>query len=281
MFGSLGFLQHVEAARQTQRQPEAGLFVVAKTKHVDQVGNIMLQTQDSNQVLHESPTQAPQQRTKIFQGCPKSRHMNTQDEPTVVIPRVQIQMLPQPLRESVSYIQSSLAQTVKEAEPEVMVQPQSFFKSHSEASSPSQNDQLLPALAKAPVGPECPQSPVLSRHVTIQVPEVKESSSLSQTDISRIRGPPLGLQSDKTSPQPPVMIRSEVLSKAQSMARSRLEKARFRLQGRIQQAIKFFGGKEISETEAKKKQVCLQVLRIKLTSLVKSLPLKLIKVNLK
>lgn len=54
------------------------------------------------------------------------------------------------------------------------------------------------------------------------------------------------------------MVRSEVHSKAQSMARSRLEKARFRLQGRIQQAIKLFGGKEISESQAKRKQVQFQ-----------------------
>ncbi|XP_073348539.1 nesprin-1-like [Pagrus major] len=53
----------------------------------------------------------------------------------------------------------------------------------------------------------------------------------------------------------------EVHSKAQSMARSRLEKARFRLQGRIQQAIKLFGGKEISESQAKRKQRALKILQ--------------------
>ncbi|XP_022621783.1 nesprin-1-like [Seriola dumerili] len=61
--------------------------------------------------------------------------------------------------------------------------------------------------------------------------------------------------------QPPVVVRSEVHSKAQSMARSRLEKARVHLHGRIQQAIKLFGGKEISESQAKKKQRALKILQ--------------------
>ncbi|XP_063350729.1 nesprin-2 [Pelmatolapia mariae] len=71
---------------------------------------------------------------------------------------------------------------------------------------------------------------------------------------------PSSIQSSKP-PQPPVMVHSEVHSRAQSMARSRLEKARFRLQGRIQQAMKLFGGKEISESEAKKKQKALKILQ--------------------
>ncbi|XP_044023969.1 nesprin-2 isoform X2 [Siniperca chuatsi] len=233
MFSSPGFLQHVETAHQTQRQSEAGLFVVARTKHVDQIGNFVLQTQVPNQVSPEIPSQTPQSRTRGLQGWPKKQHMNTQDEPTIVIPHVQIQMLPQPLREP-------LAQTVKGAE---------FSKSHAQTSSLS-----LTALTQAPVGPKYPKSPV---------PEEKESSSPSQTHTSkpRVRQQPNTLQSNKTSPQPPVMVHSEVHSKAQSMARSRLEKARFHLQGRIQQAIKLFGGKEISESQAKRKQRALKILQ--------------------
>lgn len=211
MFSSLGFRRHDEKAHQTQ----AGLFVVARTKHVNQIGNVMLQTQDPNQVSPEFPSQEPQQRTRCLQGWPTNKYMSTQDEPSIVIPHVKIQMLPQPLREPVPHIHSPLAQIVKEAEAE---------------------------------------------HVTSPVPEEKQSSSPLQSLIlkSRIRGQPNTLQSNKTSPQPPVMVRSEVHSKAQSMARSRLEKARFRLQGRIQQAIKLFGGKEISESQAKRKQVQFQ-----------------------
>ncbi|KAF1376843.1 hypothetical protein PFLUV_G00215650 [Perca fluviatilis] len=238
MFSSLGFLRHVETAHQTQRQPEAGLFVVARTKHVDPIGNVMLQSQDPNQASPQIPPQMPRRRTRDLQGRPKTQHANTQDEPAIVIPHVKIQMLPQPLRRPVPYIHAPLAQTVKEAESEPMIQPQSFSISHAQALSRSQNDQLLPALTQTPVGPKCPESPVLSKHVTSPVPE-----------------------SVKTSPQPPVMVRIEVHSKAHSMARSRLEKARFHLQGRIQQAIKLFGGKAISESQAKRKQRALKILQ--------------------
>ncbi|XP_035851599.1 nesprin-2 [Sander lucioperca] len=263
MFSSLGFLRHVETAHQTQRQSEAGLFVVARTKHVDPIGNVMLQSQDPNQASPQIPSQVPQRRTRDLQGWPKTQHANTQDEPTTVIPHVKIQMLPQPLRRPVPYIYSPLAQTVKEAESEPMIQPQSFSISHAQALSLSQNDQLLPALTQTPVGPKCPKSPVLSKHVTSPVPEEKESSppSQPQTSKSRIKGQPNTVQSVKTSPQPPVMVRSEVHSKAHSMARSRLEKARFHLQGRIQQAIKLFGGKAISESQAKRKQRALKILQ--------------------
>ncbi|XP_042359998.1 LOW QUALITY PROTEIN: nesprin-1-like [Plectropomus leopardus] len=231
MFSSLGFQQHIETAHQTQRQPEAGFLVVARTKHVDQIGNVMLQTQDPNQA---SP-QTPQQKSRVPQGWPKTQDVYTQDEPAIVIPHVRIQTLPQPLKELVPHTHSPLNEPVKAAESEPMIQPQPFSKFLAQASCPSQNDQPLPALIQTPV----------------------ESSPPSQTHtpVSRIKGQPNILQSDKASPQPPVMVRSEVHSKAQSMARSRLEKARFRLQGRIQQAIKLFGGKEISASQAKRKQV--------------------------
>ncbi|KAI3363656.1 hypothetical protein L3Q82_001281 [Scortum barcoo] len=250
MFSSLGFCQHVETAHQTQRQPEAGSFVVARTKHVDQIGNIVLQSQDPNQISPVNPSQTPQQRTRGLQVWDKT-HMNTQDGSTIVVPYVQIQTLPQPSREPVSHIHSSLAQTVKVALSEPTIN--SFSKSHAQAPSPSQSGQLSPALPQVPVGTKSPQSPVLSK---VPVPEEKESSSPSQTDISksRRRGQSNSQQSNQSSLQPPVVVRSEVHSKAQSMARSRLEKARFRLQGRIQQAIKLFGGKEMSESQAKRKQ---------------------------
>ncbi|XP_037837524.1 nesprin-2 isoform X2 [Kryptolebias marmoratus] len=64
-----------------------------------------------------------------------------------------------------------------------------------------------------------------------------------------------------TAAQPPVVVRSEVLSKAQSMARSRLEKARVLLQGRIQQAVNLFSPREMTESQVKKKQKALKVLQ--------------------
>ncbi|KAM9339272.1 nesprin-2a [Symphorus nematophorus] len=245
LYCSLGFLRLVETAHQTQRQPEAGLLVVARTKQVDQIGNVVLQ--DPNRVSPESPSQTPQQRKKALQGWSEKQHMTTQDDPTNVIPHVQIQ-IPQPVREPGPH--SPPPQTVRVVEP--------IIKFHVQASSQSQNDQLPPALTQTP---KCPKSAVLSKQATSPISEEKESSSPSQTPTSRIRGQPNTLQSNKTSPQPPVLVRSEVHSRAQSMARSRLEKARSRLQGRIQQAIKLFGGKDISESQAKKKQRALKILQ--------------------
>ncbi|XP_054474146.1 nesprin-2-like [Anoplopoma fimbria] len=258
MFRSLGILQHFKTAHQTQE----GSFVVAKTKHVDQIGNVML-TQDPNLVSPEISSETSQQRIRALHGWPKNQQVNTQHESTIVNPHVEIQMLPRPMREPIPLVHSPLDQTVKEAEPDPMIQLQSLSKCHAQALSGIPYNQLLPALIQTPVRPKCQKSPVLSKHVTSPVPEEEESSSPSQTRMSksRIRGQPNTVQSAKTSPQPPVMVRSEVHSKAQSMARSRLEKARFHLQGRIQQAIKLFGGKEISESQAKRKQKALKILQ--------------------
>lgn len=82
-----------------------------------------------------------------------------------------------------------------------------------------------------------------------------ESPAAGSTEIkSRTASQPNTTQGP-THTQPPLMIHSEVHCKAQSMARSRLEKARLRLQGRIQQAMKLFSGREMTESQIKKKQV--------------------------
>ncbi|KAM4521617.1 nesprin-2a isoform 3-T4 [Odontesthes bonariensis] len=252
-FSSLGFKQEVgeipETVFQTQKQPERGSYVVATTKHVDQIGNVVLQNQDPNPIpAHMSP-----RRTRGFQGS-KSQHINTEDEEGIVLPRVVIKMVSQPLREPVHHIQP-FAPTAKEAKSELSVQLQTISKSQPHASSFSQKDQ--PAMTSTAVGPKCPESPVLS------TPAASSSASLRTQNIkhkSRTVVQPNTPQSP-TPPQPPVMISSEVHSKAQSMARSRLEKARLRLQGRIQQAIKLFSGKEFSESQAKKKQKALKILQ--------------------
>ncbi|XP_071323734.1 nesprin-2a isoform X2 [Trachinotus anak] len=253
LFSSLGFKGHVP---QTQRQTETGFLVVARTKHVDQTGN--LQTQDPSQLSPQFPSQM-----RDLQSWPKNQHRNTQDETTIVIPHVKIQMLPQPLMEPVPHFHFSLSQSVKEAESKLVMQPQSFSKPSVPASSPSQSDQPSPSLTQTAVGPTSQKSLTLSKHVTSTVTEGNESSSPAQTQKSksRMRGQENTLQVNITSPQPPVMVRSEVHSKAQSMARSRLEKARVRLHTRIHQAIKLFGGKEVSESQAKKKQRALKMLQ--------------------
>ncbi|XP_044232894.1 nesprin-2-like isoform X4 [Thunnus albacares] len=258
MFSSLGFRPHVgeapekqpplETAHQMQKQAQAGLLVVARTKHVDQVGNVKLQTQDPKQHSFQISSPTPQQRTRGLHGQPKNyTHSQSTKQSVIVVPHVKIQMLPQ---------------SVNKVESEAMIRSQSFFKFPAQASSSSQNEQPL---TQTPVGPKSPKSPLLSKPTPSTVTEEKTGSSPSQTHKfqpkSRTREQPNTSQSSKTSLQPPVMVRSEVHSKAQSMAKSRLEKARFRLQGRIQQAIKLFGGKEISEAQAKKKQRALKILQ--------------------
>lgn len=83
--------------------------------------------------------------------------------------------------------------------------------------------------------------------------EGEENSCLSQSHVSVARR---GVQPNSAaSLRPPVLSRGEIHSRAQSMARSRLEKAKRHLQGRIQQAIILFGSEEISVPQVKRKQV--------------------------
>lgn len=230
MFNSIGFQRHVEKARQTTGQTKAGLCVVATTKHTDQVANVVLQKE-----MH-------QQKTGGLLHSPQNQE--TKDQP--VVHRVNIQTLPQLLEEPEHYIHSPLDQSLEKVEP--MIQSELFSKSHTQASSLGPNDEPLSAPEQRAVGAKDPKSP----H-----PEEKGGSSTAQTHAPnpRIRAQPSTSQNVESSPHPPVMSRSEIHSRAQSMARSRLEKARFHLQGRIQQAIKLFGGKEISVSNGKRKQV--------------------------
>lgn len=230
MFNSIGLQRHVETAHQATGQTRAGLCVVARSKHTDQVANVVLEKE-----LH-------QQKTGGLLHSPENQQ--TKDE--LVVHHVNIQTLPQLLDEPGHYIHSPLDQSLEKVE--LMIQPVSFSKSHTQALSLSPNDEPLSALKHRAVGAKDPKSP----H-----PEEKEGSSTSQTQTPRlrIRVQPNTSQNVKSPPHPPVMSSSEIHSRARSMARSRLEKTRFHLQGRIQQAIKLFGGKEISVSNAKRKQV--------------------------
>lgn len=251
MFSSLGFRRHASEVPEMQppsqtahqkKQAEEGLLVVARTKHVDQIGNIKFQTQDPQQIYAQVVSQIPQQRTRGLQGPGPNSYVHSQSTEggtVIVVPRVEV-----------------LPQVVKTVEPEAMLQPVPFTQFHAQALSQSQNEQ------QASLGPKSPKSPRLFKPTPRSPTEEKTSTPPLQMQPHKVQ---LKLrpreqinqtpQSSKMSPQQLVMVRSEVLSKAQSMAKSRLEKARFRLQGRIQQAIKLFGGKEISEAQVKKKQV--------------------------
>ncbi|XP_014859415.1 PREDICTED: nesprin-2-like isoform X6 [Poecilia mexicana] len=88
-----------------------------------------------------------------------------------------------------------------------------------------------------------------------------ESPAAGSTEIKSRTASQPNTQQGPTHTQPPLMIHSEVHCKAQSMARSRLEKARLRLQGRIQQAMKLFSGREMTESQTKKKQKALNTLQ--------------------
>ncbi|XP_069371611.1 nesprin-2a isoform X5 [Paralichthys olivaceus] len=233
---SPGFQEHVgEPVHQTQRQPETGMFLVARTARANQPEKVKLQTQDPSQLSPQIPSHTLQQSDG--KGWRKNQHGTT-----IVVPLFEIQTLPQPVREPVTHIHPPL---VIEAEFRSTTQSKSFYE--SQASSPSQN-----------VGPMPQRRLVLSTHVTSSGTEDNESSSHSQIHK---RAQPNFQQLTKTSPRPPVMVPGEVHLRAQSMARSRMEKARVNLQGRIQQAIKLFGSKEISESQAKKKQRALKILQ--------------------
>lgn len=230
MFNSIGFQRHIETAPQATGQTKAGLCVVARTKHTDQVANVVLQKE-----LH-------QQKTGGLLHSPENQHTKAE----FVVHHVNIQTSPQLLEEPEHYIPSPLDQSLEKVE--LMIQPESFSKSHTQALSLGPNDEPLSALKQHTVGAKDPKRP----HA-----EEKEGSSTLQTQAPkpRIRVQPNAAQNVKSSPHPPVMSSREIHSRAQSMARSRLEKARFHLQGRIQQAIKLFGGKEVSVSNAKRKQV--------------------------
>lgn len=214
------------------------MFVVARTKRVDEVGNVTLQSQDPQRVSPES--------------WRKNQPMSAKEQKTTATLK-QILTPPQLLEEAELCIHPPLDQSVKEAES--MIQPQPFYKTDAQTPGLGPNNQLPAALTQSPVGPTCPKGPAPVE--TAPVPDEKQSSSApqAQNSTSGIRRQPNAPRSVKTSPHALVLVRDEVHSKARSMARSRLEKARFRLQGRIQQAVKLFGGKEMTESQAKRKQV--------------------------
>ncbi|CAJ1078355.1 LOW QUALITY PROTEIN: nesprin-2 [Xyrichtys novacula] len=228
MFSPLGY--------QRPRQTQAGSIVVARTKHVDQVENVLLKTQDPNQVSAEFPSQVLQQRTTGLQNS------NSKDQATVVMP-----LLPKPLVEPVPELYCPPPQT----EYDTTIPPQSVSTSQGQATGPRQSDQPSST------------SPVLHKPETSPVSSERGSPSPSQPNIykARIRSQTTTPPTEKKPPLPPLMDHSEVHSKAQSMAKSRLLKARSQLQGRIQQAIQLFGGRELSGSQVKKKQRALKVLQ--------------------
>lgn len=89
-------------------------------------------------------------------------------------------------------------------------------------------------------------------------PEGKENYCVSQNhsqSVARRGVLPNSSLNATVPPRRPVLSSREIHSRAQSMARSRLEKAKRHLQGRIQQSISLFGSAEISVAQVKRKRV--------------------------
>nr|XP_054604094.1 nesprin-2 isoform X2 [Nothobranchius furzeri] len=195
--------QPFETASQAHIGLDTGCFVLARTKYVDQIGNVSLQD-------------------------PTKLHTITEDRQAIVAPPAASRFQP-------------VAQTEREAESETISKPQA--STHHPPKSPSV------------FGSTSLESLVVS------APSAGLSALHAQNIRHEFRAAELKTSQRPAAPRPPVVIQSEVQSKARSMARSRLEKSRLHLQRRIQQATRLFGGKELTESQVKKKQKALKLLQ--------------------
>lgn len=222
-----------------------GSRVVVRSKHTEQVASVMLQTQIPNQLLSEISSESHCQWTGGLSHC--SEIYQTSEKPKLVIQHVNIQMSPQLSDEATPHIYSPPHQSMKMIPLQSHTRALGVTPAHEPLSAPSLQS---PARANDP-------------H-----PVGEEKSFVSPSSTSNVRAgvQPNSLQSTATSSRPPVLSSGEIHSKAQSMARSRLEKARCHLQGRIQQAIGLFGGEEISLPQVKRKQVALCFIQFGCTS---------------
>lgn len=99
-------------------------------------------------------------------------------------------------------------------------------------------------------------------HQSVQMVELQSHNqalgvtpACGDSSVPEQRVQPSSSQRADASMRRPALSSGEIHSKAQSMARSRLEKAKHLLQERIQEAISLFGSCEISGPQVKRKQV--------------------------
>ncbi|XP_054910388.1 nesprin-2-like [Poeciliopsis prolifica] len=152
-----------------------------------------------------------------------------------------------------SYVLAKTKQTVKLQTPEVIQLPDLGARHRQDSKQSTEDRKGSASHVKIKTIPQPVTVPVLQSQT--------ENPAAGSTEIkSRTASQPNTTQ-EPTRTQPPLMSHSEVHCKAQSMARSRLEKARLRLQGRIQQAMKLFSGRETTESQIKKKQKALNTLQ--------------------
>lgn len=220
MLNSVGIPRAVET--------KTGSRVVVRTKHTDQVANVVLQTHIPNRFLAEISSSTHHQRSGDLPQSSDTQQPSNQDE--LDIHHVHITEVAAP------HIHSPLHQSVQ------MIQLQSH--THALGVTPAHEHLSVPEQRSA--------AGANDSH-----PEGEQNSCVSQSHVSAARGgaQPNSSQRATASPRPPALSSDEIHSKAQSMARSRMEKAKRQLQGRIQQAISLFGSQEISVPQVKIKQV--------------------------
>lgn len=199
------------------------------TKHTDQVASVLLQTQIPDQLLAEIPSETHHQWTGGLAQGSAVPQPSKKDE--LAIHHVHIQAPSQLSEAAAPRIHSPLHQSVATIQ----------LQSHARSAG------VTPAHEHLSVQKQ--QSANVSKDPH---PEGVEES---HTSVARTAAKPNSSPSAAASPRPPVLSSGEIHSKAQSMARGRLEKAKGHLRGRIQQAISLFGSGEISLPQVKRMQV--------------------------
>lgn len=222
MFSSVGVPRHADT--------KTGSRVVVRTKHTDQVANVLLQTQIPDQLLAEIPSETRHQWTGGLAQGSAIQQPGKKDE--LAVHHVHMQAPSQLSEEAAPRIHAPLHQSVATVQLQSHTRALGVTPAHEHLSVPKQ---------QSAAGANDPR------------PEGGEENS--HTSVARTAVQPNSSQRAAASPRPPVLSSGEIHSKAQSMARGRLEKAKRHLQGRIQQAISLFGSGEISVPQVKRKQV--------------------------
>ncbi|XP_036841097.1 nesprin-2 isoform X1 [Oncorhynchus mykiss] len=185
------------------------------------------------------------QQTAIIKALPQSQsHTQAPTQPQPV-GLTQSQVLTQ------NKPQTQQTQTPIEPRVQLLAQVETYAKpSETQPLKQSHEEQ-----EQQPVGQSLYHVPTVSQtQKQTHIPKFKVKGQL------RTQNPPHQC-SDQASPHPPFMVHSEIYSKAKAMARSRLEKAKFRLQENIQEAIVLFSDRDMSDWQAKRKERALGALR--------------------
>ncbi|XP_014000581.2 nesprin-2a isoform X3 [Salmo salar] len=241
-------------------ETQRGSFAAATAKSKsDLPSHAKLATQTPPHWRHTEPhsplqgdrlPQAISQQTATTKALPQSQpHTQTPTQPQPVgLTTSQVQTQNKP--------QTQQTQTPIEPRVQLLAQVQTYAKtSETQPLNQSHEEQ-----EQQPVGQSLYHDPT--------VPQTQSEPTQKQTHIPKFRvkgqlrtqNPPQQ-GSDQASPHPPFMVHSEIYSKAKAMARSRLEKAKFRLQENIQEAIVLFSDREMSDWQAKRKERALGALR--------------------